>query len=56
MCEALTVCSRISFIPNINKTMYIASKRQKEQTHCMVLSEGLLGFNILEKCTPPFLG
>jgi hypothetical protein len=49
MCEALTVCRRISFIPNIKKTMYIASKRQKEQRQGMVLSEGLLGCDILEK-------
>jgi hypothetical protein len=56
MCEALMVCSRISFIPNINRTMYSASERQKEQTPSMVLSEGLLGFDILEKCTLPFLG
>jgi hypothetical protein len=50
------VCSRISFIPNIKKTMYTASQRQKDQTESMVLADGLLGFDILEKCTPPFLG
>ena len=32
------------------------AKGTDRQTASTVLTEGLLGFNILEKCTPPFLG